>query len=64
MTEHRFEPRPFGARPRMPLGHVARLGGVEPEAEAEADRAVVGEHSRDERLVAALQPHRVNVDES
>jgi hypothetical protein len=48
----------------MPLGHVARLGGVEPEAETEAGLSVLGEHARDERFVAALQPHGMHVDES
>jgi hypothetical protein len=47
----------------MPLGHVARLGGVEPEAEAEAGFAVLGEYPRDERLLPGGKAHRLDVGE-
>jgi hypothetical protein len=46
----------------MPLRHVARLGGVEPEAEAVAGLSFFRQHARDERLLASLQAHGVHVD--
>jgi hypothetical protein len=64
MIEHGLVARPLLPCPGMPLGHVACLGGVEPEAEAEAGFPFLCQHAGDERLLASLQAHRVHVDES
>ncbi|HVJ23342.1 MAG TPA: hypothetical protein VM756_05330 [Burkholderiales bacterium] len=43
---------------------MARLGGIEPEAEAEAQLSVLGEYARDQRLLSCLEAHRVHMDET
>jgi len=48
----------------MPLGHVARLGGVEPEAEAVAGFSILRQHARDERFLAGSQAYGMHVNES
>jgi hypothetical protein len=63
MTEHRLAARALASRPGMPLGHVARLRGIELEAEAVSQLSFLREHSRDERLLPRLQAHGVHVDE-
>jgi len=64
VAEQRLDARPLASHAGMPLGHVARLGGVEPEAEAIPHLAVLRHHSRDESFLAALQPHGVDVNKS
>src|SRR5204863_505061 len=53
--------RPLGAHPGRPFRHVARLGGVQPEAEAVADPPVRREHARDQGFLAGGEAHRVHV---
>jgi len=62
MIEHGLVARPLLPGPGMPFGHVARLGGVEPEAEAVAGLSLLRHHAGDERLLASLQAHGVHVD--
>jgi hypothetical protein len=64
VAEHRLDARFFRAGTRVPFRHVARRGRVQGEAEAKAGFAVLREHPRDERLVAALQPDRMHVGEN
>jgi hypothetical protein len=63
VAEHRLDARLFRAGARVPFRHLARRGRVQREAEAKARSAVLREHPRDERLVAAFQPDRMHVDE-
>jgi hypothetical protein len=63
MAEDGFQARLFRAGTRVPLRHVARGSRVQREAEAKSGFAVLREHPHDERLVAALQPDRMHVDE-
>jgi hypothetical protein len=42
---------------------VARLGAVELEAEAEPRPAFLGQHARDEHLLAGGEAERLRVDE-
>jgi len=62
MTEHRLVRRALGACAGVPFGHLARLGGVEAKAEAVAHVAILGLHARDQRLLPALEPHRMHVN--
>jgi hypothetical protein len=64
VPEHRLDARFLLSLAGMPLRHVARRGRVQREAEAKARFAVLGERPHDQRLVAALQPDRMHVDES
>src|SRR5262249_24948894 len=53
----------LGANPCRPLRHVPRLGGVETEAEAIADLAVLRHDARDERFLASGEAQRLHVAE-
>jgi hypothetical protein len=64
MSEYRFAARAHLPHSGIPLRYVARLGGVEPEAEAIADLSLLRHHAGDERLLAGLQAHGMHVDES
>ena len=64
MAEHRLDARLFRAGARVPFRHVARGGRVQREAEAKACFTLLREHTRDERLVAGLQPDRMHVGEN
>jgi hypothetical protein len=63
MAERGLEHRFLLPQARVPLGHVARFTGIEPEAEAETGLSVLGHHARDQRLLARLEAHRMDVDE-
>jgi hypothetical protein len=63
VIEHRIERRRLGARAGMPLGHVARFGAVEPEAEAETGLSVLRQRARDERFLARREAHGMDMDE-
>ena len=63
MAENRAVRGRFAADARIPLGHVARLGGVEPQAEAVTHFPVFGEHARHEYLLASGDAHRLHVNE-
>jgi hypothetical protein len=64
VAQHGLEPRALARYAGMPLRHVARVRGVELEAEAVADLALLRQHSCDERLLARLQAHGMHMDES
>jgi hypothetical protein len=64
MTEQRLAARALAAQACMPLGHMARLRGVELEAEAVPHLPFLRQYSRDKRFLARLQAHGVHVDES
>jgi hypothetical protein len=64
VIERRLIARALAPRAGVPLGHLARFGSVEPEAEAEAGLSLFGEHAGDQRLLAAREAHRVHVDKS
>jgi len=63
MAEQRLQARALAPRARVPLGHAARLGGVEPEAEPVARLSVLRQHARDQRFLPGSQAQRVDVDE-
>src|ERR1700682_5904960 len=64
MIQQRRVSRAFFADARVPFGHVARFGGVQAEAEAEADLAVVGDDARDQDLFSACDADGVHVEKS
>jgi len=62
MTEQRLVRRALGAPAGIPFGHLPGLRGVEPKAEAVAHVAFLGDHARDQRLLPALEAHRMHVN--
>src|SRR5258708_26597209 len=63
MIENRSVTRAFRTHARFPFGHVARRGGVEAEAEAEANFAAFRNRSGNQSLLAGYQAKRVRMDE-
>src|SRR5882762_1593846 len=62
MVELALVRRALGAQARGPFGHVARLGGVDAEAEAVTHASLGRDHARDEHLLAGGDAHGVHVD--
>ena len=62
MIHGRLIARALVTQAGLPLGHVAGFGGIEAEAEAEADPAVGREDAGDEDLVAGRAAEGMDVD--
>ena len=62
MAEHRLVLGTIQGGAGVPFGHLPGLGCIEAEAEAVARFPFAAQHARDERLLPALEAHRMHMD--